>query len=454
VIRAIEFANFKSWKNPGPIAFGRITGFFGTNSSGKSSVIQTLLLFKQTVESLDRTRILHLGDERSLIDLGTYYDLIHRHDVDLPLSFAIDWTIPEPIEARDPTRRRAVLLSSDEIRFNVVLSQRGEAENLRLGVDELHYSLGEASFGMCERAGEPNTYDLVSTGLKIKRRPGRPWPLPPPIKNYGFPDQVTGYFQNADFLSDLPFEFEDLMTDISYVGPLRENPHRIYFWSGERPATVGPRGDLAVEAILAARSEERKIGRGSGKGRRYVLFETRIASWLHEMGLIDSFAVKPIGRNRKEYEVRVRKSADSPEVLITDVGFGVSQVLPVIVQCYYAPEGSLIIFEQPEIHLHPSVQAALADVFIDAALERNVQILIESHSEHLLRRLQRRVAEEAIASDDIALYFTNVDGSSSRLSRLDVDIFGNIRNWPEGFFGDELAELTAMTAASARRATG
>ena len=69
------------------------------------------------------------------------------------------------------------------------------------------------------------------------------------------------------------------------------------------------------------------------------------------------------------------------------MGIGVSQVLPVLVLCYYVPEGSTIILEQPELHLHPSVQAGLADVFIDVIKHRNVQILLESHSEHLLRRL-------------------------------------------------------------------
>src|SRR5205807_11232 len=124
--------------------------------------------------------------------------------------------------------------------------------------------------------------------------------LPPPIKNYGFPDQVANYFQDADFLSDLSLRLETLLNQVSYVGPLRENPHRTYLWSGERPASVGPRGDQAVEALLAARSDGLKIGRGAGRGRRYVLFETRIASWLQEMGLIESFAVRQIGRGRKE----------------------------------------------------------------------------------------------------------------------------------------------------------
>lgn len=97
------------------------------------------------------------------------------------------------------------------------------------------------------------------------------------------------------------------------------------------------------------------------------------------------------------------------------------------------------------------MQAGLADVFIDACKTRNLQIVIESHSEHLLRRLQRRIAEEALAADDAALYFVRMGQAESQLERLDVDLFGNIRNWPEHFFGDELGDLVAMTEAAARR---
>src|SRR5690606_17010608 len=138
---------------------------------------------------------------------------------------------------------------------------------------------------------------------------------------------------------------------------------------------------------------------------------------------------RPIAPNRKEYEVRVRLAGGAPWVLITDVGFGVSQILPVLVLCFYAPEGSTLILEQPEIHLHPRIQAGLADVFIDAIKRRGVQIILESHSEHLLRRLQRRIAEEQIAADDVALYFIEMKRGQSVLRPLDVDMFGNIRNW-------------------------
>ena len=117
-----------------------------------------------------------------------------------------------------------------------------------------------------------------------------------------------------------------------------------------------------------------------------------------------------------------------PKVLITDVGFGVSQILPVIVLCYYVPRGSTIILEQPEIHLHPAVQAWLADVFIDAVNTRGIQIILESHSEHLLTRLQRRIAEGAISPDKTALYFCHMENSESKIEKLDVDLYGNITN--------------------------
>ncbi|MCI0442905.1 DUF3696 domain-containing protein, partial [bacterium] len=142
---------------------------------------------------------------------------------------------------------------------------------------------------------------------------------------------------------------------------------------------------------------------------------------------------------------------NSPEVLITDVGFGVSQILPAIVLCYSAPENSIIILEQPEIHLHPAVQAGLADVFIDAVKTRNVQIIFESHSEHLLRRLQLRIAQEKINPKMTAMYFCEADVDQSRLMPLNVDLFGNISNWPKNFFGDQFGEIAEMTKAALER---
>jgi predicted ATPase len=271
------------------------------------------------------------------------------------------------------------------------------------------------------------------------------------VRFYGFPDEVRNYFQKTDWLADLALALEKQLARIEYVGPLRLYAERSYLWSGEKPLNVGKLGELAVPAILAAEAAHRQFGRGQGKGRRYETFPQVVARWLKQLGVIDSFSVAQISPTRKEYEVRVRRTPQSTEVLITDVGVGVSQVLPVVVQCFYAAEGSTVIFEQPEIHLHPRVQADLADVLIEAAKENRVQFIVESHSEHFLRRLQRRVAEETLTKDDVALYVCDVAEGKSTIESLKVDEYGNIRNWPRDFFGDEVGDLAAMTEAAFKR---
>lgn len=107
--------------------------------------------------------------------------------------------------------------------------------------------------------------------------------------------------------------------------------------------------------------------------------------------------------------------------------------------------------EQPEIHLHPAVQSGLADVMLNVASTRNVQIILESHSEHLMRRLQRRVAENGVSSDDVKLYFVSSRQGVAQASDLALNEWGEIENWPDQFFGDEMGEIAAITRASLSR---
>jgi len=93
----------------------------------------------------------------------------------------------------------------------------------------------------------------------------------------------------------------------------------------------------------------------------------------------------------------------------------------------------------------------LADVILEVAQTRNLQIIVESHSEHLLRRFQRRVAEESCSADFIKLYFCNVDDGRAVLENLDLDMFGEIKNWPRNFFGDEMTEIAETRKAALKR---
>ena len=436
-IANLRAENFKSWHETGEIKFAPLTGFFGSNSSGKTAILQLLLMLKQTVETIDRQRIL---DTRGpYIDLGTFSDIISNGQTPGKISFSLDWKLAKTLEILDPEGEpEQILFSIPELNFAATIE--GTANSISVEQFSYNFSAGGSNyqFGMQVKGGE---YQLISSGYELKRNRGRGWALPPPLKSYRFPDKVNTYYQNASFLSDFVLAFEDLWQNVYYLGPLRDYPQRQYLWTGEKPQDVGKRGEFAVAALLASQ----KLDKNS-------LIEEWVAEKLRDLKLIDDFTVKPIGENSQYYEVRVRRSPTAPSVLITDVGFGVSQILPVLVLCYYVPKGSTIILEHPAIHLHPSVQAGLADVLIDGIKSRNLQVILESHSEYLLRRLQRRVAEEQLNNEEAALYFCDTDNSGkSQLTPLELDTFGNIRNWPKDFFGDELGEIAAKTTAEMKR---
>lgn len=460
MLSKLRVKGFKSWADTGELKLAPLTGLFGTNSSGKTSILQVLLMLKQTAESPDRKRVLHTGDERSLVDLGDYGSIMHNYDMDGDLCFDVSWGLPEPLKIKDPEQRDVLLEETNTLAFHAIL-RRAMTANVRekLGypvVTELTYSLASGSrFGMIRtsRLGVKDEYDLIAEceRYKAKRTPGRAWPLPAPVKCYGFPDEAVGYYQNTGFLPDLALAFEKMCGRLFYLGPLREYPKRSYVWAGGAPPAVGQRGEDAIPALLASRAKGKCISRGKGRGRTRQTVEERIGEWLREMGMIHSFSLERIARDHREYELRIRRFASSAPVLLTDVGFGVSQVLPVLVLCYYVPEGSTVLLEQPEIHLHPFVQTVLADVLIDATKRRHIQIVVESHSEHLLRRLQRRIAEGQVSHDDTALYFCRQQDGESTAEALDVDMLGNIKNWPQDFFGDQMGEAVAMTEAAMKR---
>jgi hypothetical protein len=446
MLKQLTIHNFKSWQNTGQMPLTSLTGLFGTNSSGKTGIIQLLLMLKQTVESPDRQRVLHTGDDKTYIDLGTITDVIYQHQIPGEIEFSLTWDLPETLNIINPEGELDdIIFSISSLSFNANIEATAESLTVQNMSYSFDYDNKKYLFGMERQDNQNNKdkgeYKLLSPNYNVRRFKGRVWPLPQPIKSYGFPDQINSYYQNAAFLADFVLAFEGVFQNIYYLGPLRDYPRRSYTYAGYQPQGVGKKGEQAVAALLASRTQNNEEN-----------IEQRIAEWLRELGLIHDFQLKPIAENRQEYELRVRPTPNSSEVLITDVGFGVSQILPVLVLCYYAPKGSTLIFEQPEIHLHPSVQAGLADVFIYVIKNRNMQIILESHSEHLLRRLQRRIAEEQLQENDTALYFCQLnEQGNSELIPLELDAYGNINNWPVGFFGDEMGELLAMTEAAMQR---
>jgi len=448
MITSLSIENFKCWRSIPEMRLAPITALFGTNSSGKTSLLQWLLMMKQTVQSADRLQVLNFGDERDPVQLGGFGDVVYRHELNSSLTCCMHWQLPEPLKIDNPDTYQAMLFQGNSASFSCAVrgpSGEPEVSLMRYGFDGHEFSYQPQKSG----------FELAVTGpsgFSFRRTVGRRWELPRPVKCYGFPDQVSSYYQNAGFLTDLQLAFEKLFHGLYYLGPLREYPRRQYSWSGHQPSDVGQRGEKVVDALLASRTRLKPISRGEGD--RGLSLEEFTALWLQRLGLISQFSVDEVAKGSSIHQVWMRQSADSARVLITDVGFGISQILPVIVLCYYVPQGSVVVLEQPEIHLHPAVQSGLADIFIDAMRNRGIQLIIESHSEHLLRRLQRRIAEGNLQQEECALYFCDVQDNESCLLPLQLDAFGNIGNWPKDFFGDEFGEMAAITMARLQRTTG
>lgn len=453
MLTSLRIKNFKAWEDTGEIRLAPLTVIFGANSAGKSSLGHLLLALKQTIQSADRKRPLHLGDENAQIDLGTFAECLHNHNLQHALEFELAWKTNKELEARDPLSKKK--FAGDELKLSVTLAADAKEQPR---VDKLAYQLlrkHNSQLAIDYIRDEKGKLEIGSSEYKLVRNTGRIWPLDDPDKFYRISDQSRARFQNAEFLSDFSLSTEAALNSVYYLGPLREHPKRIYPWSGETPESVGKKGETAIAAILAASAQDRKLNRGPKK--HLTRFDAFIAQWLKDLGVIESFAVKPVAEGRKEFEVLVKTHATASEVKITDVGFGVSQVLPALVQAFYCPPNSTIWMEQPEIHLHPQVQAELADVFISATQarengkERNVQLIVESHSEHFLNRLQRRVAEGVVAPEDVAVYFCRRAGSATELKPLGLNMFGEIENWPENFFGDEMTDIAGRTLAAMQR---
>lgn len=372
-----------------------------------------------------------------------------RHEDSEPLTWNLSWSLSKPINIYDPAKAKSYrLFSADQLAISVEVVAKGR----QVETSYLAYEFDGAGFVISRKEEKPRyQLDTVDTDYRFIRTLGRAWDLPEPTKGYSYPDQAQTYFQNDQFLRNFESSYVDQIDNVLYLGPLREDPRRQYTWSGSNPSDVGPRGERTIEAILAAveRGERRNVRRR----QKLMGFQETIAWWLKELGLISSFQVREVSDGSGLFRVYVKRNASSSETLITDVGFGVSQILPVLTLLYYAPEGATILIEQPEIHLHPAVQAGLADLFISVANVRKIQLIVESHSEHLLNRMMRRIAEKdtdygPVSIKDVAIYFASNANGVSSLETLRLNKGGSIENWPKDFFGNQMAEIVAREKAA------
>ena len=212
------------------------------------------------------------------------------------------------------------------------------------------------------------------------------------------------------------------------MGPFRRPPERWYIFTGTSPKDVGYRGDLLPDLLLR---------------RPKLVKETN--EWLKKLDMGYDLDVKPVGKNSGDlFEVRLidTRRKKQVNVALPDVGFGISQLLPFVVQSLIS-ENQIISIEQPEVHVHPKLQADLGDLLAHAIQKpRQNRFIIETHSEHLILRLQRLVRKGDIKPEDVSVIYISRQPEGAKAERLHLDEDGDfIDDWPNGFFPERLREL-------------
>lgn len=238
-----------------------------------------------------------------------------------------------------------------------------------------------------------------------------------------------------------------LALSVEYLGPLREEPNVATVKSGSRQRSlpVGARGEYTAD-IVSKRAED-LVEFNDWLGNRLQASLIRgVSAWISYLGVGDAVKVLDHGKLGRGLNVRMGKVDRD----LTTIGVGASQLLPVVVACLSAPRNALVLIEQPELHLHPAVQSRLADFFLLA--RPDISFILETHSEYLLTRIRRRVAESVVSAEAVDISFAEQDeGGVTRFRRLGLTELGDLTSWPQGFFDAQDDDARALIVAVGKR---
>ena len=260
-------------------------------------------------------------------------------------------------------------------------------------------------------------------------------PLPPPLSDAV--EWVNKYFS----------------TSIQYLGPLREDPRAVYAppHSGD-PADVGLKGEYTA-AVLDA-NKRVKVSYWNPELGRVVegTLSEAVQFWMRLLGLAESVQTEEAGK--LGHILKLRETNVPKDLDLTNVGVGVSQVLPILVMAFLARPGSTLIYEQPEIHLHPKIQSQIADFFL-GVVQCGKRCIVETHSEYLVSRLRRRIAEcrDDELSRKVSILFVEKTDSVSSFRKVAINKFGAVLDWPDGFFDQGQLEAEMIIDAAMRKRT-
>ena len=233
----------------------------------------------------------------------------------------------------------------------------------------------------------------------------------------------------------LPSILPDMVRQPPYAGaPVRSKPHRTY---DPARVTQDPEGDY-IPMFLAEQHFEGK--------KHWGRLQEALERFGKDAGLFDEITVKPLGKQSDPFQLQIRRfdgRTKGPKRNLIDVGYGVSQVLPIVTELLRQDAPEMFLLQQPEVHLHPSAQAALGSLFCRIAAW-NRQLIVETHSDHLLDRVRMDVRDGAgsLKPEDVSILYFERQHLDVRIHSLRIDEEGNIVDAPPGYRQFFMEEVT------------
>lgn len=474
-LSGLRVKSVKSFDSLAGIDLTGLNLFYGGNSSGKSSVIQCLMLLKQSHQRALSTDPGVL-EFRGSVDLGGFRTFVHDHDLSKTIRIGLDlnnvaagvvpllkndikldleFGLLNP-QDREPHVRRVTIDDGNLIRF----SWDEELNGLRLSDAASSSSLVNRYVDLLKKLSSRETVPFKIPDETDKRWL-REWARkhacslngwlpywPPAMYGPGKAGRPFGGSLNSprnqqlqtflwwwqSWVVGFTAQLNTFLNSFTYIGPLRAFPRRVATESAESTA-LGVRGERLV-LYLARKPDIVKRINSTFKNMEipYILSVDNLRSSKTQDALGD-VAVAVLRDTRTGIDV-------SP----ADVGFGLSQVLPVLVQLLATTDG-VVIIEQPEIHLHPRLQSRLADLMLQSVQQNRNQLVIETHSEHLLYRLQRRMREAKAPgriSRRVGVHYVACESGKSTVSQVRLNLRGEMLDpWPDDFFEERFDDLFA-----------
>lgn len=438
----VRWKNFKGFKDTGWVKIKPITILLGSNNTGKTSFIAPLLLMNQTIMSKDSSTPLII--KGNMYDGGNIKELTHGYNLENQIYFGFKY------HTHTPDKKLKKVGTYPPGAFEVEFGLNNKKDRDLYVNKETVYDIFNREFFSLARTKD-GSYEMTSGEFKKisdseKKALGKSSPL-----NFLFsPNSILSAFRrenkeidentkkrsfSPDFsalLQAVSFNYSmtsEIIGELSYLGPIRDNPKRYYEVGNESYNTVGHKGENTATLL---KKNMKKI-------------QKELNEWVQKFGFGDDVELKELSNT--VHSIIFNDHNTETYTNIANAGFGASQILPLIVQALLSPKESLTVAEQPEIHLNPKLQCVLADLFAYMA-KKDQRIIVESHSEHLLLRLRYLVANKTLKSDDLAIYFIEKSDGVSTIKEIKVEEDGHINpiEWPKGFFEDSLRESLALAS--------